>query len=508
MGDKSASNSEIGFKEPRSVLVLDRSGTRQRWLDDIILDCGGEAHRIHELPAGDLPPCCGGVALLELEVEPARNSSLLAFMQRLRQNGFSILAFADGIDEWPVRRCCLALLAGASHLLDSASTGFEDQLRGLLSELLLADTEQDAEDQRVKDTMARLAVVGVSQSMVSVFRTILRISVLSDLPILLSGETGTGKELLAQATHALDPKRSKGPFIALNCAALTPTLAESELFGYRRGAFTGADRDRRGLIRAADGGALFLDEIGELDKPLQAKLLRVLQENCVLSVGDEREVPVSVRFIAATNRDLGELVKRGTFRADLFHRLNVVSVHIPALRERPEDIEPLTQSFLAKHAALRPEGALAVGRDFIEALTQAELPGNGRQLENLVRQALVRKKHGDRHLNLSDLPAEIWRELSRDERVSRTNEAAVPADPEKAAAMSDNNLSVREEYWERLLTAHEGSLSRCLATCERGILETALHRTHGNQSEAARLLGITPRSVYNKVSQHQLRSRD
>jgi transcriptional regulator with GAF, ATPase, and Fis domain len=218
--------------------------------------------------------------------------------------------------------------------------------------------------------MQQQGIVGQSQAITAVFQTLLRVSPLSDLPILITGETGTGKELLAHAIHQLDPKRCDGPFMALNCAAISPGLAESELFGHRRGAFTGADHDRKGLIRAAEGGVLLLDEIGELDDASQAKLLRVLQEHRVLGIGEEREVPISVRIIAATNRDLGEMVQQRRFRADLFHRLNVLAIHIPPLRERPTDLKPLIEHFVHKYQDLRPDSPLVLAPEFIEAVTQ------------------------------------------------------------------------------------------------------------------------------------------
>jgi transcriptional regulator with PAS, ATPase and Fis domain len=335
------------------------------------------------------------VLLLELDAPPTLASPTWDTIQNLTKHGFVVLAYTDGIASWPVRDRCQALMAGAAHLLDSGQENFENELHRSLQRFLSAEAERLSEEQRIKGTMASLGIIGVSHVMKSVFRTIIRISVLSDLPTLLVGETGTGKELLAHSIHAMDPRRCQGPFVALNCAALAPTLAESELFGHRRGAFTGAGRDRRGLIRAAHGGVLFLDEIGELDLPLQAKLLRVLQENRVLSIGDEQEVTVNIRVVAATNRELGALVKEGRFREDLFHRLNVVSVRVPALRERAEDIGPLTRSFVEKYAGPSQAGRLTVAADFIEALTQAELPGNVRQLQNLVRQVLVNKADAD-----------------------------------------------------------------------------------------------------------------
>jgi transcriptional regulator with GAF, ATPase, and Fis domain len=395
------------------------------------------------------------------------------------------------------------LLAGASWLLDSAKAEFPQELRRILVQLLQAEAERQDEENRIKDVMKRLGIVGESPAIISIFRTILRASTLSDLPILLTGETGTGKELLAHAIYQLDLKRRNGPFVALNCGAISPGLAESELFGHRRGAFSGADRDRKGLIRSADGGVLFLDEIGELDDALQAKLLRVLQEHRVLGVGEDQEVPVSVRVIAATNRDLNAMVQQRKFRADLFHRLDVLSIHIPPLRERLADLKPLIEHFLEKYRFLRPAGALSVALDFVDALMQVELPGNARELENLVRRALV-NKDDDTRLSLRDLPQEIWQQLSE-----QGNSPPIPS--ETAGQKKDVRKSAPEtprqdipSYLVNLLDVNGWNLSRSLQYCERLLLEVALHLAHGNQSQTARLLGITPRSVYNKVHKHQL----
>ena len=179
-----------------------------------------------------------------------------------------------------------------------------------------------------------------------------------------------------------------GPSLQSTAVRSVPAWRRANFSVTAAAPFTGADRDRKGLIRSADGGVLFLDEIGELDDALQAKLLRVLQENRVLGVGEDREVSVSVRIIAATNRDLDAMVQQGKFRADLFHRLHVLSIHIPPLRERPADLKPLIEHFLQKYQFLKPAEPLSVAPDFIDALTQLELPGNARQLENLVRWAL------------------------------------------------------------------------------------------------------------------------
>jgi transcriptional regulator with PAS, ATPase and Fis domain len=320
---------------------------------------------------------------------------------------------------------------------------------------------------------------------------------------LITGETGTGKELLARAIHRLDPKRCQGPFVALNCSAISQGLAESELFGHRRGAFTGAERDRLGWIRAAEGGILFLDEVGELDINLQAKLLRVLQEHRVMGVGEDREVSVSVRMIAATHRNLEAMVHHGTFRADLFHRLHTLVIHIPPLRERPTDLKPLIEHFLAKHQSLQPAGSLSVEPDFIAALMQVDLPGNARQVENLVRWALVNKDNGT-SLTLRDLPLAIWQQVSEQGTYSLDQAAPEPVEQNLLTSTPGTSHQKIPASIVQLLDLNDWNLAHALQHCERLLIEAALHRAHGNQSRAAKLLGITPRSVYNKLHKPHL----
>ena len=339
--------------------------------------------------------------------------------------------------------------------------------------------------------------------MVSAFRWVLRVSRLSDLPALITGETGTGKQLLAHAIHRLDAKRRTGPFVAVNCGAINPGVAESELFGSRRGAYTGAHQDRAGLIRAAEGGVLFLDEIGELPGPLQAKLLRVVQESRVLAVGEDREVPVSVRIIAATNRDLLAMVREGLFREDLFHRLNVLSIHIPPLRERPTDVGPMIDHFLKKYRSLDPAGSPSVGPAFVEALTRVALPGNIRQLENLVRHALVNKED-DQPLTLErPAPRGLAAAGRGDSHGIGPTEGAGGSSAQPAAhAAAARGLPFP---LISVLEAHEWNLSRSLEVL-RAHCSWRRHsrRRAANQTYAARLLGITPRSVYNKIRKHNL----
>jgi transcriptional regulator with GAF, ATPase, and Fis domain len=256
-----------------------------------------------------------------------------------------------------------------------------------LAEALSRRTEQlGAARRNLKQARAELrshfgyhGLVGTSAAMRKVYATIDRVKD-ADVPILITGESGTGKEVVAKAIHAAGA-RARAAFLGVNCGAIPGNLLESELFGHVRGAFTGADRDRRGLFREAAGGTLLLDEIGEMPTKMQAGLLRVLQEKTVRPVGGAKEEPIDTRVIAATNRDLTQMVAEGTFREDLFYRLHVVELRIPALRERSEDIPPLIDHFLTLFAARYRRDRKSVGRDALRRMVSYAWPGNVRQLE-------------------------------------------------------------------------------------------------------------------------------
>jgi len=298
---------------------------------------------------------------------------------------------------------------------------------------------------------------------------------------------------MAKAIHGLDPRRRQGPFVAVNCGAINPGLIETELFGHRRGAFTGAERNRKGLIRAAEGGVLFLDEVGELSFSLQAKLLRVLQENLLVVVGEEREILIDVRFIAATNRDLEQMVEAGQFRADLFHRLSVLHVHIPPLRERSSDLPFLIEHFVRKHHSPNGQQSPGIDPEFMDAFMHLELPGNARQVEHLVCEALVNRQ-GDGELGLRDFPAAVLRQLTE----------LVTGLPSARADTADDKVAQEqmEGCVRRILDKSEWNLTRASEEWERQVFAVALKQAQGNQSETARLLGITRRSVYTKLHKH------
>jgi len=310
-------------------------------------------------------------------------------------------------------------------------------------------------------------LIGNSPAWIEVFKNIGRVAA-TDVGVLLLGESGTGKEVVARAIHQ-NSARSRRPFIILNCAALPPELLESELFGHERGAFTGAVAQKRGKFEAADGGTIFLDEIGELPLSLQPKLLRVLQEHTFERVGGTASIHADVRVIAATNRPLEDDVEQKSFRADLFYRLNAFTVRLPPLRERQSDILPLAEYFLARYAKRNQLASTGFSADTITALQNYSFPGNVRELEHLIERAAV--KAGGRAITAELIQEELAREKS-----------AAPSifDTQAAEALPFHEAVVR---WERHL------------------LEQALKASHGNKSDAARRLGIHRRLLYEKLTQ-------
>lgn len=414
----------------------------------------------------------------------------LAVVESLSLKGIKVICFGDRLLSWPIGTRCRVLLNGAFLLLDSAAKTFSAELQRALSKIWKSESENQLAEERIREQMNALGIVGVSSRIISVFRWVTRVSSLSDFPVLICGETGTGKELLANAIHKLDTKRCTGPFIAANCSAINSELAESEFFGHRRGSFTGAENNRLGLFRAAEGGVLFLDEISELNEALQAKLLRVLQERRVLGVGFDHEVAIDVRVIAATNRNLEEMIKQGKFREDLYHRLNVLSVSIPPLRDRQEDLAPLIEHFLHKYRSLSAGRQAKANAELIEALTHVKLSGNARQLENIVRLALLNRLDDDFTLSLSNLTPAVWQDLLDGDTVQKSGNGEVDS----------------QSYFQNILDLNDWNLTKSIECCEKSLLQCALQFTRGNQSQTARLMGITPRSVYNKIQKYKLKT--
>ena len=486
----------------QSVLILrDQNPIRRQMIEQLIKSCGAIPRELQVSEVDQVEYSLRqSVALVALGNRSSQDASSFNAIRALKLKGLKVISYEDDLFSLHIGTRCRALLSGSILLLDSAAKAFSAELRQALSNAWEQETERHLEEVRIKEQMRDFGIVGVSSKMISVFRWVVRVSTLSDFPVLINGETGTGKELIANALYRLDVKRSRGPFVAANCSAISTGLAESELFGHRRGAFTGADSERKGLFRSADGGVLFLDEIGELSLSLQAKLLRVLQEDRVLGVGFDREVSVDVRVIAATNRNLETMVREGSFREDLYHRLNGLSVNVPPLRERHEDLEPLTEHFLRKYSALSP-ATRPVSSDFLEALGKVKLSGNVRQLENIVRRALLNVPDNS-PLSLGDLTPSEWEQLSAEE--SNVNSQSQFATSNGGKDEPNTEPADRQTSFLNILNLNDWNLSKSLDYCERSLLKCALQFSQGNQSRTARLIGITPRSVYNKLQKHKL----
>jgi len=327
-----------------------------------------------------------------------------------------------------------------------------------------------AEDQR-PELKGGERIVGTSPALIKVLKTIKKVAP-SNANVLLLGESGTGKELMARTIH-LNSTRCDGPFIPVDCASLPETLLESELFGYERGAFTGALSTRPGIFEYANGGTIFLDEVGELSPSLQAKLLRVLQERQFRRVGGRQLIQVDVRVISATNQDLIQAVRDGRFRKDLYYRLNVVPIHLPPLRERKEDIKPLVRHFLRYFSQRDHRPLREVSQAAMELLERYPWPGNVRELQNVMERA-VSLAEGEVILP-EDLPEEV-------------RKGRVP--PIEDEIPLDLPFEEAKERWIELF--------------ERRYLRELLERTGGNISQAARMAGVNRKTIHRLLKKHGL----
>ena len=325
-------------------------------------------------------------------------------------------------------------------------------------------------------------LVGVSGGFVEVMKMVGRVAA-TNLPVLITGESGTGKEVVARAIHCRST-RAEGPFVAVNCGAVPSELIESEMFGHVRGAFTGAERDRRGLLQEADGGTILLDEITETTPAFQVKLLRALQEAEIRRVGSNQTVRVDARVIAATNRDVEREVREGRFRQDLFYRLNAVTLHLPPLRERREDIMPMARHFAGRASAAGDP--VSFSRDAVRALVSYDWPGNIRELENAIIRAVALC---DRLVRPEDLP----------ERVREADAAAHEQAAPRADEARTHEVPARDDVHA---AADEPLVS--LSELEGRHIARALAHTGGNKQAAARLLGIDRTTLQRMIKRHGL----
>lgn len=329
----------------------------------------------------------------------------------------------------------------------------------------------------------RTAIVGKSRAMQSIYKEIGRIAATS-VTVLIRGDTGTGKELIARAIYQ-HSDRAAAPFIAINCAAIPETLLESELFGHERGSFTGADARRIGRFEQANGGTIFLDEIGDMNANLQAKLLRVLQEKTIQRVGGRENVPVDVRIIAATHRDLEAAIRERLFREDLFYRLSVVTVKLPPLKQRTEDIPDMIRYFLRRYGPEAGVTSPAITPEAITFLQSQSWPGNVRELENTVRQALL---------------------IAREYTISLDHVKGVLAKAREPVAVSSQSHSAYvTELMDRVERGEvQDALAKMLADLEPEIYSQAIQRAHGNITKAAQWLGVTRLKMREKLKEFGL----
>ena len=322
---------------------------------------------------------------------------------------------------------------------------------------------------RVNADMELSGIVGSSSKIQDVLRMVARLKD-TRTPVLIAGESGTGKELVARAIHYRG-SFAKRPFVAVDCGSLVPTLIESELFGYEKGAFTGANKSKEGLFQTANGGTIFLDEIGELSMEMQAKMLRVLQEKEVRPVGSNQKVKVDVRVIAATNRDLESAYKEGKFRKDLYFRLNVVTLHLPPLRERKSDIQALVHYFLDKFA---PGKMIAISPAATKCMLQYDWPGNVRELENCIERAVALGSQDT--IELNDLPPALR---------SQTESGIAVDEPFPSRSESDVPDSDLEEL-------------------ERATIQRVFEQVNGDKALARKMLGISRATLYRKLKRYNI----
>jgi DNA-binding NtrC family response regulator len=328
---------------------------------------------------------------------------------------------------------------------------------------LRAENKQLKQEIRRRERSGQVKPLGKSKLFSDVLRLAEQVAP-TESTVLIQGESGTGKEVIARYLHELST-RVEGPFLSLNCGALPESLLESELFGHVKGSFTGAVRDKQGLFAAARGGTFFLDEIGEMSPATQVKLLRVLQEREAIPVGGTETIPVDVRVVAATNRDLEEDIKRGRFRSDLYYRLNVINIHLPPLRDRREDIEELASEFLIRIAKQRGEEPKALAQDTMDVIMAYDWPGNVRELENALERAVT---------------------LTKGESIPRT------AIPDKIG-----------ERRAEPLVADRTHKNPPLEIIEQAYITWVLQSEGGNKTRAAEVLGIDPSTLYRKLSRYE-----
>ncbi|WP_224240702.1 sigma-54-dependent transcriptional regulator [Hyalangium gracile] len=454
---------------PEVAIVEDERNLRELYLD-VLSARGLRVVPLESVAAAEEYLSRRAPDLLLLDVKLGDGDGLV-LLDRLRGQGLRtpvIVVTAFGT----VERAVQALRAGAADFLVKPFSN--ERLVSAVGAALEAGRrweELELAAPRLEERKAGGELIGAEGGLKDVAALLPRVAA-SEATVLVRGESGTGKELVARAIHQASP-RLDGPFVSVNCAALPSTLLESELFGFERGAFTGAHARRKGLIETAEGGTLFLDEIGDMSLEAQARLLRVLQEREITRIGGREAVRVDIRVISATHRDLDAMAASGQFRSDLLYRLAVIPIRLPPLRERAGDIPGLIEHFLEKHAARKGQRAPRPDAATLLRVAEYHWPGNVRELENFVERAVVLGRFDVESL-----------------RAPASPKPAPPVEPqEEGAASAASVLTLRE----------------AVARAERAAVIAALKAAGGQKTVAARLLGVSYKTLFNKIHEHDIR---
>jgi two-component system, NtrC family, response regulator PilR len=448
-----------------------------------------EGHRVETVNSGDaarkkIDGALYDVVVTDIKMPNIDGIEVLRHTHRVSPDSAVILITA--VDDFEA--AIQAVKAGGAFDYIRKGPGLMDEVRLAIAQALQQVSLRRQNFAYRRDAAARNSldnIVGVSLAMEKLKQTIRTVASTSS-SILIYGESGTGKELVARAAHVCSPRAGE-PFVSVNCGAFPETLLESELFGYVKGAFTGAAQNKRGLFEVADGGTIFLDEISEMTMAMQVKLLRVLQERTIRPVGGTNEIPIDVRVISATNRDLDKLVSENAFREDLYYRLSVIPVKVPPLRERPEDIPLLANHFLKKYSPAAGKSILRIDAHSLEVLAGYEWPGNVRQLENAIERAVALETGNELRV---ELPAER-------PKVKAAAAAAGAGSSTTVAAASTNGSGDS-------LPSDGLDMENYVANIERTLLQSALRQSNGVQTRAAEMLKLSYRSFRHLMKKYDI----